>query len=100
MKTGIKIVLCMALAVFALMSLASVLGSIGALPASAEGGAYLLREYEGYVAVYHPAEAETPSTVTDIRIDDLPESDRTELAGGILAPDHDTAVRLLEDYGA
>ena len=104
MKFGIKIALCVLLVMFAALSLMTVLTGLGvipalAAPASAEG-AYLLREWEGYVSVFCPPEAEDPTTVTDIRVRDLPLIDRIALHTGVSAEDYREAVRLLEDYGA
>lgn len=101
MKGKIKVALCILLAAAAVMSLAAVLGGIGALDAAAaEEDAYLLREYDGYIGVYYPAEAEEPTTVTDIRVSDLPLADRLALSGGVGAEDYSAVIRLLEDYGA
>ena len=102
MRIGAKLVLCAILLLLAAWSVLSVLGSIGAIPASApaEEDSYLLREYEGYVAVWYPAEATYPAMITDIRTGDLPLSDRAELRGGIPAADRDEVMRLLEDFAA
>ena len=100
MKQNVKLLLCLLLAVFALASLASVLGSLGALPVSAMGQTYLLKDVDGTIAVFHPADAEEPSILTDIRVGDLPLGDRLELAAGVAVSDYGAVVRLLEDYGA
>lgn len=100
MKLRVKLALCIALALFAAMSLAAVLGSIVGVPVSAESGDYLLREYQGYVGVYHPADAEEPSEVTAIRVADLPAGDRQALEAGVCVSDRTALSRLLEDYGA
>lgn len=101
MKAKLKVALCALLLVFAALSLAAVLGSLGVLPAAAaEESAYMLREYDGYIGVFYPAESETPTNLTDIRVRDLPLSDRLELAAGIGAADYGQVVRLLEDFGS
>lgn len=100
MKLRVKIALCIALALFAAVSLAAVLGSLGAIPASAEGEAYLLRECDGYIAVYYPADAAEPRQITNIRVAELPMEDREALRGGVSASDDEALARLLEDYGA
>lgn len=100
MKLRVKVALCIMLAVFAAMSLAAVLESLGAIPASGGGEGYLLREYGGYIAVFRPPEAVSPAYVTEIRVRDLPLGDRTELASGVTASDGAAVARLLEDYGA
>lgn len=102
MRLGVKAILCILLMLLAVWSLAAVLGSIGAIPVSgpAEEDGYLLREYEGYVAVWYPAEATYPAMITDISTGDLPLTDRVELRGGIPAADRDEVMRLLEDFAA
>ena len=104
MKLGLKIALCVFLVIFAAVSLTTVLTSLGvipalATPASAEG-AYLLREWEGYIGVFCPPASQTPTTVTDIRVRDLPLADRLSLVGGVSAEDYQEVVRLLEDFGS
>ena len=89
--------------IFALLSLLAVLGNLGLLPAATEAAAdmaYELRSWEGWVGVFCPPDAQTPSTVTDIRVRDLPLADRLALTGGIRAEDYDEVVRLLEDFGS
>lgn len=100
MKLRVKVALGLLLALFAAMSLAAVLGSLGVVPAAAEGEPYLLREYQGNVAVFRPDSGERPVQVTDIRVAELPMGDRAELAAGVSASDYGAVVRLLEDYGA
>lgn len=100
MNLRVKIVLCIALAVFAAASLAAVLGGIGAVPASAEGEAYLLRECGGYIGIFHPMDAAEPMEMTDIRVAELPTEDQEALRLGVGASDEEALARLLEDYGA
>ena len=92
--------LCALLAVFAILCLGIVMADLGVMPVSAAEPAYLLREYEGVIAIYSPADAPRPATVTDIRVADLPRGDRLELRSGIGVTDFGAVVRLLEDYGA
>lgn len=89
-------ILCGLLMVFAAISLVTVLGDIGVLSASAEDGAYVLREHEGYVGVFYPGEENDPTMITDIRVRDLPTGDRRQLAEGIAAADHEEMLALLE----
>jgi hypothetical protein len=96
MSVKAKIMLCAALVLLAALSLA-----VGVLSASAaEDSVYLVREYEGYVGVFYPAQAETPTNCTNIRVKDLPWSDRVELASGIGFSDYSQVVQLLEDFGS
>ena len=71
----LKVILCGMLMVFAGLSVVTVLGDIGVLSVSAAESAYVLREHEGYVAVFSPPE-ESPMLVTDIRVQELPADDR------------------------
>lgn len=100
MKGRWKVLFCVLLAVFALVSLATVLGRLGVVPVSAPADSYLLREYEGCIGVYYPADAAYPTMITDIRVRDLPLADRFELINGVGASDYGAVVRLLEDYGS
>ena len=95
-----KVTLCVLLVVFAAVSLAAVLGSLGALPTGSMGQSYLLREVDGRIGVFYPADAEEPSMLTDIRVRDLPLGDRLELTSGVRVSDYGAVARLLEDYGA
>ena len=101
MKLRMKILLTVLLALFAAASLLAVLTDLGVLgtaePAAAESG-YMLRAWNGWVGVFCPPGAEEPVPVTDIRVRDLPLSDRLALAGGIAAEDHGQVVRMLEDF--
>lgn len=102
MRTSVKIALCVILMLFAAASLITVLADLGVLPAVQTAGQaeWSLREWNGYVAVFSPPDAQTPGTVTDIRVGDLPPADRRSLAGGVTAESYDQVIRLLEDYGA
>ena len=100
MKRNVRLALCLLLALFAAASLAAVLGSLGALPAGVVGETYLLREVDGVIGVFYPADAAEPSVLTDIRVRDLPLGDRLELITGVSVSDYGAVARLLEDYGA
>lgn len=100
MKLHLKIVLCVALALFAAASLAAVLGGLGAVPASAEEECYLLRDSGGYVGIFCPVDAEEPSERTDIRVAGLPAEDQQMLRDGVCVSGREALARLLEDYGA
>ena len=100
MRRRAKAALCFVLVLFAAASLAAVLGSLGALPAGSVGPGYALREVDGRIGVFSPADAEEPSLITGIRVEDLPLGDRLELAAGVTVSDRGALARLLEDYGA
>ncbi len=101
MKLKVKILLTALLALFAAVSLMAVLSDLGVLgtaePADVPLGAYMLRSWDGYVGVFCPPGADEPTTVTDIRVGDLPLADRLALAGGVAAEDYGQVVRMLED---
>ena len=100
MKRNVKIALCILLMAFACASLAVVLGSLGVLPAGAMGPGYLLKDVDGRIGVYCPADTETPTMLTDVLVRDLPLGDRVALTNGIRVSDYGAVTRLLEDYGA
>ena len=105
MKLRVKILLCIFLVLFAAASLLAVLADLGALPgqgtapAQAETG-YALRAWQDHIAVFSPPDAQTPVLVTDIRVRQLPVTDRLALMTGVAAADRGAVARLLEDYGA
>ncbi len=66
---------------------------------AAPESAYMLREYDGRIAVYCGLRAE-PAAVTDIEVQLLPEADRQALSRGIGAEDPRSLSMLLEDLGS
>jgi len=60
----------------------------------------VVREYEGMVAVFLPRQLYGPKYVTGIRVTDLPQADRDQLAGGILIYTDAQLTALLQDYGS
>lgn len=60
---------------------------------------FLLREKDGYVAVYRNGENK-PERVTEIETPLLRKADRAMLAKGIPAEDLDEMLSLLEDLGS
>ncbi len=67
--------------------------------AAAPESTYVLREYDGRIAVYCGRHAE-PAAVTDIEVRLLPEPDRQALSRGIGAEDPRSLCMLLEDLGS
>jgi hypothetical protein len=61
---------------------------------------YVLRDYEGYVAVFIEGEPDLPTTVTDIQVSTLREFDRLLLETGMKVASHDRLVMILEDLGS
>ncbi len=101
MKLRLKITLCVLLCAFAAWSLATVLGSLGVLPASAEESAvYVVREHDGFVGVFRADDGEVPVLMTDVPVQGLPLTARVELKNGVTAADLDEVMLLLEDFGS
>jgi hypothetical protein len=101
MRAKTKLAVCIIMAVAAVASLLAVMGSLGMLQASAaEDMPYLVREYEGYVGVFYPADSAMPTNVTDIPVSSLPLTDRLALVSGIGAADYSQVVQMLEDFGS
>ena len=58
---------------------------------------YLLREYEGKLAVFTDDLVE-PDMVFDVYVKTLPEFDREQLKTGVRVETYDKLVNLIEDY--
>jgi hypothetical protein len=101
MRAKVKLAVCIIMGAAAVVSLLAVLGSLGMLQASAaEDMPYLVREYQGYVGVFYPADSATPTNVTDIPVSGLPLTDRLALVSGIGAANYGQVIQLLEDFGS
>lgn len=61
---------------------------------------YVLREYEGCVAVFASVGDASPMTLTDIEVDTLREADRQILSSGLAVADREELLTLLEDLGS
>ena len=61
---------------------------------------YLVREYEGMVAVFLPRQLFGPKYVTGIRVESLPQADQEALAVGIPVYSDAQLTALLQDYGS
>ena len=59
--------------------------------------AYILREYQGKLAVFLPG-FDTPEQVTDQPVSLLPDWDQAELRAGVPVTDEEALSRALEDY--
>ena len=64
------------------------------------GYRYLVREYQGQVAVFLPKQLYGPKYVTGIRVDSLPQADREALEAGIRIRTDAQLTALLEDLGS
>ena len=65
-----------------------------------EATCYVLREYEGYVAIYVENDPACPMTVTDIQVSTLRELDKTLLETGIKLYSRERLMMTLEDLGS
>jgi len=61
---------------------------------------YILRDYDGYVAIFVENEPKLPVTVTDIQVSTLRELDRKLLVTGMKVKGHEELVMILEDIGS
>ncbi|MGI5895036.1 MAG: hypothetical protein ACOX6P_10675 [Candidatus Merdivicinus sp.] len=66
-------------------------------PPSSNPDGYILREYNGQLAVFAWGE-ETPRQVIELNVEMLPPYDQGLLRAGIEAADEQELARLLEDY--
>lgn len=104
MKLIRRLLLLFAAALFAL-SLQNYLGSKNGTPqevgSSAAGSAlsegYLVRS-EGDRICVQPLSGGRPGYIEGLRVSDLPEEDRRQLAQGLSLPDEASLLALLEDY--
>lgn len=61
---------------------------------------YVLRDCNGYVAVYDGADAKKPTTVTDIEVSTLRALDRQMLKNGLEIDSREKLMMTLEDLGS
>lgn len=66
----------------------------------AEDTKYVLREYEGYVAVFVENEPSIPMTVTDVSVSTLRKLDRETLQIGLKVKTHERLMMILEDFSS
>ena len=115
MKTWMKLAGTGVLAIAAVFSAAAAIGGItgdagadaagseaeGSLiwPETMEDAEFILREYDGCVAVVAAGER-SPMTMTDIAVKSLREADRALLSAGLPASSKDEVLTLLEDLGS
>lgn len=61
---------------------------------------YVLREYDGCVAVFASVGDTSPMTLTDIEVGTLRDADRQILSTGLAVADREELLTLLEDLGS
>lgn len=67
-------------------------------PSELDGeGRYVLRDFDGYVAVFIENQPDSPMTVTDIQVKTLREADRQLLEMGLKVATHERLMMTLED---
>lgn len=64
------------------------------------GYAYILREYEGRVAVFSAENDHEPEMILDTLVKYLPDYDRTQIQEGIRVSDYRELVALIEDFAS
>lgn len=61
---------------------------------------FLLKAYEGHVAVFEPGCGKDPAFITGIELDSLTQADRALLEAGLSAASQPELAALLEDLGS
>lgn len=89
-------------AIFALTDLNKAESENKAVECMAESGGnnYVLRDYEGYVAIFIENNPSCPMTVTDIQVSTLRELDRQLLQTGMKIASKERLMMTLEDLGS
>lgn len=59
---------------------------------------YIIKDYDGKIAVFDINDEEKPSKITTISVKDLPEADKNLLKEGIFAENEEVLNSILEDY--
>ncbi len=103
-RAKVKLILSgLLLAVFMTAAAAAIkLGGISALFTKADSlqPAFIIREYNGTVCVFHSKYSEIPAIVTEISFERLGESDKALLSDGIKACTREEVLKYLEDFGS
>lgn len=99
---GIVFVIALSLAATAIVSRVAADGGGANLACFSQGteNSYVLRDYEGYVAVFVENDPDCPMTVTDIQVSTLRELDKQILQTGMKVQSHERLVMTLEDLGS
>lgn len=109
MKDKLKIIITCALclcsllcAAFAIIDLSEAESAEEAVACMAQSGEnnYVLREYEGYVAIFVENDPSCPMTVTDIPVSTLRALDKMLLQTGMKITSKERLMMTLEDLGS
>lgn len=100
-----KTILCAACLCAAMCGGAALVRYTGAAARTVECAAqstacYVLRDCDGYVAVYDGANAKKPTTVTDIEVSTLRALDRQMVENGLSLDSREKLMMTLEDLGS
>ena len=74
--------------------------AISCMTENQEATCYVLRDYEGYVAIYVENDPSCPMTVTDIQVSTLRELDKKLLETGLKLYSRERLMMTLEDLGS
>ncbi len=96
MRFGIRIIACIMMMAIALTMVVFTAADFR----EAETGGYVLREYEGSIAVFRSGRDSSPVAVTDIELASLRQSDRERILAGLPAAGEREVQELLEDLGS
>jgi len=74
--------------------------AVSCMTESQEETCYVLRDYEGYVAIYVENDPSCPMTVTDIQVSTLRDMDKALLETGLKLYSRERLMMTLEDLGS
>lgn len=97
--TGFLVICAVVMCAAALTAPRSVPAADTASVGMPEDNGYLLRDWQGYIAVFE-GRGDTPTSLTDIETATLNDFDREKLRSGIPARDSTELLSLLEDLGS
>ena len=100
---GLLVILAAFLSAFVIVDHARANSGVEAVSCMTESEAstcYVLREYNGFVAVYKENNPSSPLTVTDIQVSTLRELDKKLLETGIKLYSQERLMMTLEDLGS
>jgi hypothetical protein len=95
----VSILMVAALVITTVIRNAAASASIGAYETKADGG-YVLKSYNGHIAVFYGDIKDSPAIETTIDVTTLRSVDREKLEKGINVEKYDEVLKLLEDFGS
>jgi len=110
LKTSYRAVILAVMLFAAVMMLAALLLTAGLRSVASEipviageresDPGYIVRAYNGHIAVFCGDITDSPAIETTIEIDSLRAVDRDKLLAGIAVTSYDDVLKLLEDFGS